>query len=237
MTTRIFSSGIRRREDPRLITGRATYTDDIPLPGTAHAAILRSPHAHARIKSIDTSKASASEGVVAVYTGADTDGVLEPIPTAWLIPDSDLKTVAHPAIAKDVVRYQGDAVAVVVAEDRYQAEDALQLIDVDYEPLPAVLDPQKAMEDGAPQLHEDAPNNQAFHWVVDGGDTEAAFNAAEVVVKDRIVHQRLIPNAIEPHFGPGPIRQGDGRADPMEHQPEPPHRPLLDLGGDRVGGA
>ena len=199
MTTRIFSSGIRRREDPRLITGRATYTDDIPLPGTAHAAILRSPHAHARIKSIDTSKASASEGVVAVYTGADTDGVLEPIPTAWLIPDSDLKTVAHPAIAKDVVRYQGDAVAVVVAEDRYQAEDALQLIDVDYEPLPAVLDPQKAMEDGAPQLHEDAPNNQAFHWVVDGGDTEAAFNAAEVVVKDRIVHQRLIPNAIEPH--------------------------------------
>ena len=199
MTTRIFSSGIRRREDPRLITGRATYTDDIFLPATAHAAILRSPHAHARIKRIDTAKASASDGVVAVYTGADTDGVLEPIPCAWLIPDSDLKAVAHPAIAKDVVRYQGDAVAVVVAEDRYQAEDALQLIDVDYEPLTAVLDPQKAMEDGAPQLHEDAPNNQAFHWVVDGGDTEAAFNAAEVVVKDRIVHQRLIPNAIEPH--------------------------------------
>ena len=198
MTTRIFGSGIRRREDPRLITGRATYTDDIILPGTAHAAILRSPHAHARIKRIDTTKASASDGVVAVYTGADTDGVLQPIPTAWLIPDSDLKAVAHPAIAKDVVRYQGDAVAVVVAEDRYQAEDALQLIDVDYEPLPAVLDPQKAMEDGAPQLHDDAPNNQAFHWVVDGGDTDAAFNDAEVVVKDRIIHQRLIPNAIEP---------------------------------------
>ena len=199
MTTRIFGSGIRRREDPRLITGRATYTDDITLPDTAHAAILRSPHAHAHIKRIDTSKASASDGVVAVYTGADTDGVLQPIPCAWLIPDSDLKAVAHPAIAKDVVRYQGDAVAVVVAEDRYQAEDALQLIDVEYEPLAAVLDPQKAMEDGAPQLHDDAPNNQAFHWVVDGGDTEAAFNDAEVVVKERIVHQRLIPNAIEPH--------------------------------------
>ena len=198
MTTRIFGSGIRRREDPRLITGRATYTDDITLPGTAHAAILRSPHAHARIERIDTAKASASDGVVAVYTGADTDGVLEPIPTAWLIPDSDLKAVAHPAIAKDVVRYQGDAVAVVVAENRYQAEDALQLIDVDYEPLPAVLDPQKAMEDGAPQLHDDAPNNQAFHWVVDGGDTDAAFNDAEVVVSDRIIHQRLIPNAMEP---------------------------------------
>ena len=196
MTTRIFSSGIRRREDPRLITGTATYTDDIQLPGMAHAAILRSPHAHARIKSIDTSAAEAADGVVAVYTGADVD--IAPIPCAWHVPDSDLKLVDHPAVASEVVRYQGDAVAVVVADCRYAAEDALELIDVDYEPLPVVMEPDKALQDGAPQLHEDAPNNQAFHWVMAGGDTDAAFDAADVVVKERILHQRLIPNAMEP---------------------------------------
>ena len=198
MTTRVFGSGIRRREDPRLITGRATFTDDIKLPGMAHAAILRSPHAHARIRSIDTSGASGQEGVLGVFTGADTDGVLNSVPTAWLIPDSDLVTPDHPPIAKDVVRYQGDAVAVVVAETRYLAEDALEHIQVDYEELPVVLDPQKATEPGAPQLHADAPNNQAFHWVVAGGDADAAFESADIVVQERIVHQRLIPNAIEP---------------------------------------
>ena len=120
MTTRIFSSGIRRREDPRLITGTASYTDDIKLPGMAHAAILRSPYAHARIKSIDTSAAEAADGVVAVFTGADID--LAPIPCAWHVPDSDIKLVDHPALASEVVRYQGDGVAVVVADCRYAAE-------------------------------------------------------------------------------------------------------------------
>ena len=198
MTTRILGSGIRRREDPRLITGGATYTDDIQLPGMAYAAILRSPHAHAKINNIDTNSAKASPGVVAVFTGADTDGVLSPIPCAWIPPDSDVKAVAHPALATDVVRYQGDAVAVVVAEDRYQAEDALDLISVDYSPLPVVISPEAAMQPGAPQLHEDAPNNQAFHWVAEGGDVDAAFAAADVVVKDTIVQQRLIPSAMEP---------------------------------------
>ena len=198
MTTRIFGSGIRRREDPRLITGDATFTDDVKLPGMVHAAILRSPHAHAKIKSIDTTAASGAPGVVAVYTGADTDGVLNPIPCAWLPPDCDIKAVDHPAIAKDVVRYQGDAVAVVVAEDRYQAEDALELINVEYEVLPSVVSPEAAMQAGAPQIHEDAPNNQAFHWVAAGGDTDAAFADADVIVKDTILQQRLIPNAMEP---------------------------------------
>ena len=198
MTTRIFGSGIRRREDPRLITGRATYTDDITLPDTIHAAILRSPHAHARIRRIDTSRAAQQEGVVAVFTGADIEGVLQPLPCAWLIPNSDIKAVAHPAIARDVVRYVGDAVAVVVAESRYQAQDALELIEVDYEPLPAVINPQKAMEAGAPQLHEDAPNNQAFHWVASGGDVEAAFKDPKVVVKERIIQQRVLPHPMEP---------------------------------------
>ena len=198
MTTRIFGSGIRRREDPRLITGAATYTDDVQLPGMVHAAMLRSPHAHAKINGIDTSPAAEAPGVLAVYTGADTDGVLNPIPCAWLPPDCDIKAVDHPAIAKDVVRYQGDAVAVVVAESRYQAEDALELIKVDYEILPVVVNPEAAMQPGAPQLHEDAPNNQAFHWVAAGGDTDAAFADADVIVKDTILQQRLIPNAMEP---------------------------------------
>ena len=198
MTTRIFGSGIRRREDPRLITGGSVYTDDVSLPGMVHAAILRSPHAHARIAGVDTAAAAAAPGVIAVYTGADVEGVLAPIPCAWLPPESDVKAVAHPAIAKDVVRYQGDAVAVVVADTRYQAEDALELINVAYEPLPAVVNPAAAMEAGAPQLHDDAPNNQAFHWVATGGDPDAAFAAADVIVSDTIVQQRLVPNAMEP---------------------------------------
>jgi len=181
-----------------LITGGATYTDDVKLPGMLHAAMLRSPHAHAKINSIDTTAAKAAPGVVAVYTGADTEGVLNPIPCAWMPPDTDMKAVDHPALAISVVRYQGDAVAVVVAENRYQAEDALELIEVDYDPLPAVISPEAAMQPGAPQIHEDAPNNQAFHWVAEGGDTDAAFAAADVVVKDTILQQRLIPNAMEP---------------------------------------
>ena len=198
MTTRLFGSGIRRREDPRLITGRASYTDDIKLPGMVHAAILRSPYAHANITSIDTSAAACQPGVIAVYTGADTEGNLNPIPCAWLIPDSNLVTPDHPAIAKDKVRYVGDAVAVVVAENRYQAEDALEHIDVDYEPLDATINPKASTMDGAPQVHDDAPNNIAFKWTVAGGEVDEAFEKADVVVKDTITLQRLIPNAMEP---------------------------------------
>ena len=198
MTTRIFGSGIRRREDPRLITGRASYTDDIKLQGMLHAAILRSPYAHANITSIDTSAAVDQPGVVAVFTGADTDGVLNGIPCAWLIPGSDLKTPAHPAIAKDKVRYVGDAVAVVVAETRYQAEDALEHIAVGYEPLGVVIGPKAAAQDGAPQIHDDVPNNLAFTWAVAGGDADAAFADAEVTVSDTITLPRLIANPMEP---------------------------------------
>ena len=198
MTTRSFGSGIRRREDPRLITGRAPYTDDIKLPGMVHAAILRSPHAHANITSIDASGAASQPGVVAVYTGADTDGVIAGLPCAWLIPGSDLKTPEHPAIAKDRVRYVGDAVAVVVAETRYQAEDALEHIEVEYEPLGVVINPRAATADGAAQLHDDAPNNIAFTWAVAGGDADAAFAEADVTVSDTITLPRLIANPMEP---------------------------------------
>jgi carbon-monoxide dehydrogenase large subunit len=195
---RVFGSGIRRREDPRLLTGTARYTDDIVLPGMVHAAILRSPHAHARIARLDTSRAKAAPGVVAVFTGADAESVLKPIPCLWLVPDSNLRTTPYPAIARDVVRYVGDAVAVVVAESPYEAYDALDLIDAEYEALPAVVDPQAASGPGAPVLHAEAPDNVAFHWTVAGGDVEAAFRNADVVVRDRIIQQRLIPTAMEP---------------------------------------
>ncbi len=198
MTTRVFSSGIRRREDPRLITGGAKYTDDVSLPGMVHAAILRSPYAHANIKSIDSSAAESMPGVLAVYTGQDTDGVLNALPCAWLIPDSDLKTPDHPPVAKDKVRYVGDAVAIAVAETRYEAEDALEGIDVEYEPLAVVIDPKEAAQDGAPQIHDDVPNNVSFHWAVAGGDADAAFADADVTVGETITLQRLIANAMEP---------------------------------------
>jgi len=139
MSSRIFGSGIRRREDPRLITGAASYTDDFSLPGMLYAVMLRSPHAHARITSIDTAAAKNAPGVVAVYTGSDIT-VLKPVPCAWLLPNANLKIAAYPAMAIDTVRYVGDIVAVVVAETRYQAYDALDLIHVDYSPLPNVTD-------------------------------------------------------------------------------------------------
>ena len=176
-------------------------------PGLVHAAILRSPHGHARITRIDISRAKAAAGVVDVFTGADSESVLKPIPCCWLVPNSNLKTSPYPAMAKDVVRFVGDAVAVVVADTPYQAYDALDLIDVDYEALPAVVDPEAATKSGAPVLHAEAPDNVAFHWTVAGGDVEAAFKNAEVVVRDRIIQQRLIPTAMEPraalaHFVP-----------------------------------
>jgi len=195
---RVFGSGIRRREDPRLLTGTARYTADFSLPGMVHAAILRSPHGHARIRGIDMSRAKAAPGVVAVFTGADTEAGLKCIPCAWLLPNAGLNVAPYRAIATDVVRYVGDAVAVVVAASDYQAYDALDLIEVDYEPLPAVVDPQKAAAAGAPQLHPEAPGNVAFHWTVAGGDVDAAFNSAPVVLRDRIIQQRLIPTAMEP---------------------------------------
>ncbi len=197
MSTRIFGSGIKRREDPRLITGEARYTDDIKLQGALHMAVVRSPYAHARIVSIDASAAAGMPGVRAIFTGSDID--LAGLPTAWLIPDSDLKTPEHPALASDVVRYVGDGVAIVLADSRYQAQDAADAVMVDYEELPAVVDPHEAAQAGAPQLHDDVEDNIAFRWVM--GDREAAdavFAAADVVVSERILQQRLLPTAMEP---------------------------------------
>ena len=199
MASRIFGSAIKRREDPRLITGQAKYTDDFVLPGMAHMAVVRSPYAHAKIKAIRTKKAAAMEGVLGVFTGKEMkDAGFGPIPCAWVVPNSETKTPPYPPIAIDVVRYVGNAVAIVVATDRYAARDAAEAVEVDYDPLPAVADAEKATAKGQPQLHADVPNNVCFKWTVKGGDVDAAFKAADVVVKERIINQRLIPNAMEP---------------------------------------
>lgn len=228
MSTRIFGSGIKRREDPRLITGKAKYTDDIKLPGTLHMAIVRSPYAHANIKSVDTSAAEAMDGVIAVYTGADVD---MSVPTAWLVPDSDLKTVAHPVLAKDKVRYVGDGVAIIIAENRYLAEDAIEAVMVDYEVLDAVVDPEAAAQEGAPLIHDDAPGNIALNWVM--GDREASdkvFEDADVIVGERIVQQRLIPTPMEPRSALAQWNSTTGKAT-LWNTSQNPHIARFILGG------
>ncbi len=199
MTEQGIGAAIRRREDPALITGKARYTDDLQLPNMAYVAILRSPYSHARIRGIDTSAAKALDGVVAVFTGQDVadSGIPGTVPVGWLLPN--LKTPAHPILARDTVRYVGDGVAVVVAEDRYTAYDALELIQVDYEPLPAVVNPKAATQEGAPQIHPEAPRNIAFDWEIgDKAATDAAFANAAHVARLELVNNRLIPNAMEP---------------------------------------
>ncbi|HSR70205.1 MAG TPA: molybdopterin cofactor-binding domain-containing protein [Acidobacteriota bacterium] len=210
MSTRIFGSGIKRREDPRLITGKALYTDDMVLPGTLHMAVVRSPHAHARIMNIDVEAARKAPGVAAVYTGKDVD--CAPVPCAWLVPDSDLKTPDHPALATRKVRYVGDAVAVVLAENRYQAEDAADLVEVEYKPLQPIIDPEKATQDDAPRVHGGVRNNIAFRWVASSGDEEIekAFQEADVVVSERIVQQRLLPTAMEPRAAMAQYNEASG---------------------------
>src|ERR1700739_794207 len=179
---------IRRREDPRLITGTATYVDDIKMPGMHYATIVRSPHAAARIRSIDTSKAAAHKGVAAVFTGKDVTGV-GPVPCGASLPG--LRVPPHTILATDRVYFVGHPVAVAVATDRYIAADAVDDIEVEYEPTQAVADPEKALAAGAPAVHPEWPDNIAFTFHQEGGDTAQSFRDAEVVVKQRITRQRL----------------------------------------------
>lgn len=198
-TTRPFGSSVKRVEDPRLLTGEVKFTDDFALPGMAHLAVVRSPVAHARIGKIDVSAAAEMPGVLGVFTGPDmADAGFGGIPCAWAPPDSDLKMPPHPPLAVDRVRYVGDGVAIVVAENAYQARDAADAVRVEYEEMPVVTGLRDAVAEGAPQLHEEAPGNRAFHWTVSGGDVEAAFDEADVLIREEIVNQRLIPNALEP---------------------------------------
>ncbi len=197
MTDRAFGASIKRKEDPRLITGEARYLEDLNLTGTLHAAILRSPFAHARIKSIDTSQAAAHPGVVAVFTGHDFMD-LNPLPAAWVVTGADVHTNTPRALEVEKVTHVGQGVAVVVAEDRYTAQDALGLIHVDWETLPVVVDAKMATEPGAPLVHENAPNNVCLDWSIgDQGATDQALGEADVVVRQSLVNQRLIPNPME----------------------------------------
>src|SRR5262245_29498664 len=189
----------QRTEDPRSVTGKGRYLDDIKLQSMAHMAILRSPYAHANIRSIDTSRAKAMPGVLAVFVGADIP--YNPLPMAWPAGGSAgiQNNVSTPRVlATDAVKWNGEGVAAVVAETPEQATDAVEAILVDWEPLPAVVDAEKATQPGAPQLHPVAENNVVFEWAVGDKDgTSKAIDAAEVVVKQRLVNQRLIPNPME----------------------------------------
>lgn len=206
---------VKRREDPRLIQGRATYVDDVKIAGMQHLAFKRSDVAHGRIRSIDTSAAVAMEGVEAVFTGAQIAEFLAPMPIATPFPSP-----AHHAVAVDTVRYAGEPVAVVVASDRYIACDAADAIVVDYETLPAVVNPELAMTGKPTVIHSDFKNNLAVPFVpsgtgvspdgqtVDDSAIDKAFAEADVVISQRMINQRLVPNAMEPrgvvaHFEPG----------------------------------
>jgi carbon-monoxide dehydrogenase large subunit len=197
---RLLGSPIKRREDPKLITGGATYVDDLQLPGTTYLAVLRSPYAHARVNSIDTSAAAQAPGVLAVATAQDVnDAITEPLPV--IIPMAafqDGKSPERRVLATDKVRYVGDPLAAVIAESREAARDALSLIEVEYEPLDAVVDPEQAIQDGSPVLHDQFGTNVAHRQHRETGDVEAAFNSAHRVVKTRVVNQRLLPAAMEP---------------------------------------
>jgi carbon-monoxide dehydrogenase large subunit len=195
---RVLGKPIKRREDPRFLTGHGTFTDDVKLPGTHHAVFVRSPVAHARIRRIDLSRAKASPGVRGVFTGKDlADGGVNAIPVGWLHPG--LKTTDFRAIAVDRVRHAGEAVAVVVADSALAARDAAELVEVEYDELPVVVEAVKALQPGAPVVHDNAPDNRCFHWEIgDKAKTEAALKGAAKIVRAHLVNQRLIANAIEP---------------------------------------
>ncbi len=184
-----------RKEDARLITGQTNWTDNIRLPGMLHMAFVRSPFAHAKITGVDLSGARGVPGVVAAFSGADFAAEQGSLPCAWPVTE-DIVIPPHPPMAVDEVRYVGEAVAVVVARDRYVAADAVAAVDVDYEPLPPVLDMREALKEGSPKVHE--AGNKSYEWTFGNGDIDAAFRDAPVVVERTYRQQRLIPCAMEP---------------------------------------
>src|SRR5215813_13720626 len=206
-------AAVRRKEDQRFITGRGHYTDDVNRPGQAHAMFVRSPHAHATIKSIDAKAALAREGVLAVLTGSElaADKIGNLI-CGWMIHSKDgspMKMAPHPALATGKACYVGDPVAVVIAETPAQAKDAAEAVVVDYAVLPAVVDPTKAQDRDAPQIHTIAPGNTIYQWQLgDAKATDAALRAAKHVTKLDIVNNRLVPNAIEPRAAIGEYDPG-----------------------------
>jgi carbon-monoxide dehydrogenase large subunit len=208
-------ASVKRREDQRFITGKGRYVDDLTLPGQLYAHIVRSPHAHARIVSIDAVAARAATGVVAVFTGKDmaSDNV-GGLPCGWLVRNKDGSPMAepgHPPLCVDIVRHVGDQVAVVIADTRQRAAEAAAILEVEYDELPAVATIQEAIAAGAPQVWEQAPGNTCYDWEIgDAAATQAAFARAHKVVTIDLVNNRLVPNAIEPRAAIGQFEPGTG---------------------------
>ena len=191
-------TAVPRKEDPELLTGQARFVDDLTLPGMVWMAVVRSPYAHARIVSVDVSKALAAEGVVAAFSGTDlADDIPAGLPCAWPVTE-DIKMPTHWPLARDKARYAGDGVAVVVAESRALAKDAAELVEVEYEPLPAVTDVAEALADGAPVVHDEFGTNRSYDWPLVAGDVDKAFADAAVTVSERYRQNRLIPVPMEP---------------------------------------
>jgi aerobic carbon-monoxide dehydrogenase large subunit len=186
---------MRRREDYKFVTGQGRYVDDIIVPGTLHAAILRSPHAHASITAMKLAAARAAAGVRLVLAGVDLVGKIGSIKPNWVVPGT--RVPDRPVMALDRVRFVGECVALIVAETPETAEDALERIEVSYEPLPAVIDESEAVRDGAPQLHANVPENITTVYKVSGGNYAAAARAADQILRLRLVNNRLIPTCLE----------------------------------------
>ncbi|MBX3500891.1 MAG: xanthine dehydrogenase family protein molybdopterin-binding subunit [Alphaproteobacteria bacterium] len=206
---------VTRKEDRRFLTGSGRYVDDLQLARVTYAHFLRSPHAHARIKSIDTTKAAASPGVVAIFTGKDVaEAKVGGLICGWVVKDkhgNPHKAPAHPAIALDTVRHVGDTVAMVIAATADQARDAAEKIEVDYDVLPAQIDLATALDPKAPQVHADAPGNLCYDWELgDKAQVDAAFAKAAHVTKLDLVNNRLVPNAMEPRACAAEYDRGTG---------------------------
>ena len=200
-TNNVIGQRMLRREDPALLTGEAKFVNDLAIPGALHLAVLRSPYAHARIKSIDVSDAASMPGVVAVYTGKDLQSTwAAPMPCAWPV-TPDMKNPAHYPLAVDKACYVGDGVAAVLATSETASRDALDAIDVVYEPLPAVIDLEDALSDRV-VIHDAIGTNTSYTWNLKvesaEGAVEQAFKNAAFTVSERYVQQRLIPMAMEP---------------------------------------
>ncbi|HEX6317601.1 MAG TPA: xanthine dehydrogenase family protein molybdopterin-binding subunit, partial [Burkholderiales bacterium] len=212
MNAPLIGARVLRKEDYRFLTGAGQYTDDVSLPNQAYAAFVRSPHAHASIKSIKTDKAKASPGVIGIFTGADlANAKVGGLPCGWLITDvqgQPMKEPPHPCLAQGKVRHVGDQVAVVIAGTLDQARDAAEKIEVDYEVLPAVVDPAKASS--SKPIHDIAPNNVCYVWALgDKAKVDEAFAKAAHVTKLDFINNRLIPNAIEPRAAIGSYSRAD----------------------------
>lgn len=202
MSNKYIGQSVKRVEDKRFITGQGRYTDDIVLPRMVHAYILRSPYAHARIKSIDTSEALAMKGVVAIYTGKDFENI-NGVPCGWQVNFKDGTTMRepkHPLLVLDKVKHAGDGVAMVVAETKEIAADAAEAIDVKYEVFKAVTNPKEALAPGAPLVHDEFPDNIAFDWQIgnDKAEVDAAMASAHHITKLDFTNNRVVPNAMEP---------------------------------------